>query len=57
MKKESASRSAFFNPRFLIDLLRTLAMAIGVLLLILKRVQHKPKTLRRPITTPSETSQ
>jgi hypothetical protein len=34
MKKKSASRSAFFNPRVLIDLLRTLAMAIGVLLLI-----------------------
>jgi hypothetical protein len=34
MKTPSASRSAFFNPRFLIDLLRTLAMAIGVLLLI-----------------------
>jgi hypothetical protein len=34
MKKKSASRSAFFNPRFLIDLLRTLAMAIGVVLLI-----------------------
>jgi hypothetical protein len=34
MKTECTSRSAFFNPRVLIDLLRTLAMAIGVLLLI-----------------------
>jgi hypothetical protein len=34
MKKKSASRSAFFNPRVLINLFKTLAMAIGVLLLI-----------------------
>jgi hypothetical protein len=34
MKKKSASRSAFSNPRVSINLLRTLAMAIGVLLLI-----------------------
>ena len=34
MKKQSASRSAFFNPRVLINLFKTLAMAIGVLLLI-----------------------
>jgi hypothetical protein len=32
--KTCTSRSAFFNPRVLINLLRTLAMAIGVLLLI-----------------------
>src|SRR5437588_2675412 len=34
MKKKSASRSAIFNSRFLINLLGTLALAIGVLLLI-----------------------
>ena len=34
MKKQCASRSAFFNPRVLINLFKTLAMAIGVLLLI-----------------------
>jgi len=34
MTKKSASRSAFFNPRVSINLLRTLAMTIGVLLLI-----------------------
>jgi hypothetical protein len=34
MKKKSASQSAFFNPRVLINLFKTLAMAIGVLLLI-----------------------
>src|SRR6266436_359517 len=34
MKKQSASRSALFNPRVVINLLGTLALAIGVLLLI-----------------------
>ena len=34
MKKKSASRSAFFNPRVLVNLLRTLAIAIGILLLV-----------------------
>jgi hypothetical protein len=48
MKKKSASRSAFFNPRVLINLLISLAMAIGVLLLIPQAGSAQTQILATP---------